>query len=276
MFVLGYVLVYVTLRVLTALPDFIDAGAEVITTNSYSVVPRCLELLDDRNIEASIPKLLQAAGEAAREACRQRPDRNVKVAGCLPPLAESYRPDKVEKDFEKQVTDYRTITSGIAKHADLLLCETMSTALEAKAACHAALETGLPVWVAWTLDERKPVLRSGESITEAINALSQLEGQVSGYFFNCTSPEVISLAMKELHGHKGRNSDAVLGAYANGFVTATGGAGEYRKDLTPQEYLAFADDWAKHGATVIGGCCGIFPEHIAHLRAAKDARVGES
>ncbi|MDG1001027.1 MAG: homocysteine S-methyltransferase family protein, partial [Pseudomonadales bacterium] len=41
-------------------------------------------------------------------------------------------------------------------------------------------------------------------------------------------------------------------------------------DLTPQDYLVFAQQWKALGATIIGGCCGIGPEHIALLDALKD------
>ena len=61
----------------------------------------------------------------------------MRVAGCLPPLHESYRPDRVGS-FEDNLAHYRLIAAAIAPFADLLLCETMSTALEAKAALTAA------------------------------------------------------------------------------------------------------------------------------------------
>ncbi|MDB3989922.1 homocysteine S-methyltransferase family protein [Pseudomonadales bacterium] len=53
------------------------------------------------------------------------------------------------------------------------------------------------------------------------------------------------------------------GANDDGYSTA-------RDDLTPQDYLAFAKQWQALGATIIGGCCGIGPEHIALLDALKD------
>jgi len=88
--------------------------------------------------------------------------------------------------------------------------------------------------------------------------------------FNCTSPEVIGDALQLLRDASGLHPDALLGAYANGFLTAQDGAGEYR-DLTPEEYLRFTTGWMQRGATVVGGCCGIFPRHIAHLAEAKRA-----
>jgi len=163
---------------------FIDAGANVITTNNYAVVPSCLKLCTNYQGTETITELLAAAGRAAQEARKARPDRDIKVAGCLPPLNESYRADRVGT-FEENLVQYRIISSSIAPFSDVLLCETMSTAQEARAAVTAALasaitcthrtppsnrsqETGLPVWVSWTLDEDSPVLRSGETIHAAL------------------------------------------------------------------------------------------------------------
>ncbi|MEI8642257.1 homocysteine S-methyltransferase family protein [Pseudoalteromonas sp. Hal099] len=45
----------------------------------------------------------------------------------------------------------------------------------------------------------------------------------------------------------------------------TEGLDEVRKDLTPLSYLQWAKQWQQQGASIIGGCCGIGPEHIATL-----------
>ena len=66
-----------------------------------------------------------------------------------------------------------------------------------------------------------------------------------------------------------------LGVYANAFppmaadAEANSGLDPIRADLTPAGYAAFAQSWAAHGATIIGGCCGIGPEHIAALAAQR-------
>jgi S-methylmethionine-dependent homocysteine/selenocysteine methylase len=186
------------------------------------------------------------------------------VAGAIPPLAESYRPDKVGP-FDQNVQDYKEIVKHIAPFADVLLCETMSTAEEARAAVTGASSVDLPIWVAWTLDEKKPVLRSGESIQQAFEAISSVKGaNLQGCLFNCTSPEVITEAIPLLRQVA---PSLQIGAYANGFLTASSGQGEYR-DLSPEQYSSFAANWIASGATLIGGCCGVFPPHIAHLSAS--------
>ena len=68
-----------------------------------------------------------------------------------------------------------------------------------------------------------------------------------------------------------QREDIKLGAYANAFppqtkeATANDGLDELREDLNPQEYLVWAQKWQLAGASVIGGCCGIGPEHIHAL-----------
>jgi S-methylmethionine-dependent homocysteine/selenocysteine methylase len=113
---------------------YIDAGADVITTNNYAVVPAALELSPDYSGDsAELQRLVAAAGAAARAAVEARPECTVRVAGCLPPLHESYRADRVAT-FDENIKDYRLIASAIAPYADVLLCETMSTAEEGLAA----------------------------------------------------------------------------------------------------------------------------------------------
>merc|ERR1712137_1196290 len=162
------------------------------------------------------------------------------------------------------------IAQSIAPFADVLVAETMSTADEARAAVTAAAETGLPIWVSWTLDETRPVLRSGESIELAFQAISEVAGaNLEACLFNCTSPEICTMAMPIL---RTLAPNLEIGAYVNGFCTAASGNGEYR-DLSPEEYYEeFAARWIESGATIVGGCCGIFPPHIEVL----DKRVRQS
>ena len=64
---------------------------------------------------------------------------SIKVAGSIPPLAESYRSDLVGP-FQDNVLQYRVIVSSLLGYVDLFLCETMSCILESKAAVTAAVE----------------------------------------------------------------------------------------------------------------------------------------
>jgi len=264
--------------VMRAHKAYLDAGATVITTNNYSCVPAALELAESSSRQHTSPEkliidLITAAGQLASEVRDNYVVRNGRprclVAGCVPPLHESYRPDLVGEDME--VSDgYGLIVPVIAPFSDVLLCETMSSVREGRLAAEAACKAGLPVWVAWTLSEDSAGhLRSGETIEEAVASVSQLS-QVEAMLLNCSSPESIHAGLGRLK--KSAPIGVRVGAYGNGFRTVrasggdeddqSGGGHEYNVHLTPDTYASHTAVWVEHGADIIGGCCGIFPEHI--------------
>ena len=95
--------------------------------------------------------------------------------------------------------------------------------------------------------------------------------------FNCSQPEVMGEAVtvaSRVIGGGGRRGCVRIGVYANAFppqgdneAQANSSLLEIRRDLDPEGYLnKFAREWRVAGASVIGGCCGIGPEHIEALR----------
>jgi len=248
--------------------DFILAGAEIITTSNYAVVPFMLARggLEDR-MEEMLAAALRLAGVA-----RERVGRpGVRIAGSLPPLAQSYRPELVGPSEEIEPI-YRRIAAALAPGVDLFLCETMSSAAEARSAAKVAAEFGKPVWVAWTLDDEVTGrLRSGESPGTAVTDLEELP--VEAFLFNCCVPEAVSAALPELRAATARPVGAFANAltgfksdYVMGGKGGEGGETPARIDLAPAAYARFAEDWRTLGADIIGGCCGIGPDHIAELR----------
>lgn len=247
--------------------DYIRAGADVITTNSYGVIRNDLA---KEGIAERFDELNRFAGQLALEA-RERTGSDVLIAGALPPLRGSYRADLVGP-YDEIEPEYARQADLLAPYVDLFICETMSSGTEGRAAAHAAAHTGKPVWVSWTLHEdRSGRLRSGETIAEANAHLDGLP--VAGMLANCCAPESISAAMRNLIA-TGRR---YVGGYANTFVPVpetwtldgddeTDGLIGLRDDLPPTEYCTFAGEWLESGATVVGGCCGTGPAHIAAIR----------
>ena len=248
--------------------DYIAAGADIITTNTYGVIRS--ELAKD-GIEDRFSELNAIACGLATQA-RDRSRRKVKIAGSLPPLGGSYRPDLVGSADDIEAL-YREQAGLLAPHVDLLLCETMSSAAEGRAAARAACRTGRPVWVAWTLHEnRSGNLRSGESIGDAVKALEGLD--VTGCLVNCCAPESVTRAIPSLAATRAE----WIGGYANTFAPVppdwvldgekeTDGLLTLRSDLNPERYAAHVRKWLASGATVVGGCCGTRPAHIARIHS---------
>ncbi|MNH12949.1 Homocysteine S-methyltransferase [compost metagenome] len=249
---------------------YIEAGAGVITSNSYAVVP--FHIGEDRFADEGFA-LAATAGQLARTAADASP-RPVRVAGSLPPLFGSYRPDLFEPQRVSEVL--LPLVVGLAPYVDLWLAETQSAIAEVQAIAGQLPADGKPLWVSFTLQDEEvgdvPQLRSGESVTAAAEAVATLG--VKAMLFNCSQPEVIGAAIdaaREVFERLG--VDIAIGAYANAFppqpkdATANDGLDELREDLDPPGYLSWASSWRQRGASLLGGCCGIGPEHIAELRA---------
>ena len=243
--------------------DFIRAGADMITVNAYSATPERL----DRDGHASLFEPLQQAActlaQQARDNCAMG---GTLIAGCLPPLVGSYYPDAAP-DKQQSLINYRRIVEQQADHVDLFVCETMSSISEATYAATAAAESGKPVWLALSLDDDKPeCLRSGELLSEALTTIRELP--VQALLLNCSKPETISKSWGLFNSGTGLPT----GAYANGFTSVTalnpGGtvtALEARQDLDPDAYAQFAMKWVAEGATIVGGCCEVGPEHVKRI-----------
>jgi S-methylmethionine-dependent homocysteine/selenocysteine methylase len=221
-------------------------------------------------------KLADLAGRLAREAANKSPHK-VRVAGSLPPLFGSYRPDLFDEADAPRVI--RPLIDGLSPHVDLWLAETQSSLAEVQFAKKALSTDGRPFWASFTLDDEnedlsRPKLRSGECAAMAIGAALDLG--IEAILFNCSQPEVMEGAVEAARGiREARKSPAKIGIYANAFPpqreeAANEGLSDIRADLTPDNYARFAREWLKLGADIVGGCCGIGPEHIAALKALRE------
>ncbi len=241
--------------------DFIRAGARIITVNSYAVTPQNLS----RAGKAGMFDALQNAALGAARAARAASGQNVQIAGCLPPLVATYRPDLAPPPAVC-LADYRRIVDAQAGRVDLFVCEALPTVGEAHAATVAANESGKTVWTALTVDDADgTLLRSGEPVADGARAA--LDAGAAAVLVNCSSPEATAGALSILAGI-GRP----FGAYANGFVSVealdpdgTVDVLETRDDLGPAAYADHALAWAASGAAIVGSCCEIGPAHIAEL-----------
>jgi len=236
--------------------QFARAGAEVLTTNAYAVVP--FHLGDDR-FRRDGRRLAALAASLARSVADEF---GARVAGCLPPPLGSFRPDLFAPDDARRVLE--VLVEAQAPLADLWLTETMSSIAEAELAA-ALVGHSVPLWVSFTVDESDGTrLRSGEPVIDAVRVSGDLGAEVVS--FNCSGPEAIESAVRAARAV----SEVPLGAYANALVDAgAGGANAVisveRRDVTPEVFCGWADRWIDAGASVVGGCCGITAVHISAL-----------
>ncbi len=263
-------------RVVEAHRNFIEAGAEVIITNNYAVVPHHLgdDVIAERGVE-----LTALAGRLARQAA-DAADRPVMVAGSLPPLFGSYEPEQV--DPVRAAPYYRAMVAALDPFVDLWIGETLSRIDEMQAIVDAivAAGAGQPIWIGFSLPdawapEHGIALRSGETVTDLAAAVAASTRAIDAVLFNCSLPEQTGPGIRALAAAlRERRLDVRVGGYANAFPTRRGDGYasnaivlERREELTAERYADFVAGWIDDGATIVGGCCDMYPEHIAALAA---------
>jgi S-methylmethionine-dependent homocysteine/selenocysteine methylase len=249
---------------------YVAAGAGIITTNSYAVVPFHI---GDERFAAEGARLAALAGRLARQVADEHP--GVQVAGSLPPICGSYRADWFDAAFARPIL--RVLVDSLRPYVDHWQAETLSAIAEAELVREVLGEDEHPLWLSFTLNDANapgvPRLRSGEPVADAIRAAVRLGA--SAVLFNCSQPEVMGDAVDAARRVlSDAGSEMRIGVYANAFLPqredaeANADVSRIRDDLTPAGYLGWARDWVSRGASIIGGCCGIGPEHIAALKAA--------
>jgi len=247
--------------------DYIEAGSDYITINNYAVTR---PILSRNNLDNELESLTIKSIEIAKEALLKTKRSDVKILGSLPPLETSYRADLILKE-EEMNKQYSEIANILKDKVDIIICETMASALEAKCALKAALETNMPVWVSWTLHgDVRNTLPSGETVNQAFLELNGLEPDA--YLINCCAANLVTPSIKALK----ELTDVPIGGYANAenvILNATNSnlklAAERHWDsaieINEKAYLEEAKLWIKEGASIVGGCCRTKPSYIKEL-----------
>lgn len=248
--------------------DYIEAGADIITTNTFSTARHVLEATA---LGKETERINRTAVRLARQAV-QESGRDVLIAGSMSstrPLNEpATRPvgDRVESSYREQASLLRD--EGV----DVIVAEMMIDIPNATLVLEAAQESGLPLLVGWSAsldgDGRAVPYRSvrqGEppqySFSELIERGAALGGDVAGIMHSHV--DAISPALEALSDHW----DGPLMAYAEtGWFEPPNWV--FAETTAPADYADLAGTWVDLGVSVIGGCCGTTPEHISKLRAA--------
>tara|TARA_B110001450_G_scaffold237933_1_gene244584 strand:+ start:86 stop:1003 length:918 start_codon:yes stop_codon:yes gene_type:complete len=240
--------------------DFINAGASIISLNSYAVTP---QRLARHNIEDKFLLLQNKAIDAAIKAKNESPNNSkLKIAGCLPPLVGSYQTE-IGLDDIVALDTYKHMIEIQEKSVDYFICETMSSIKEASIAKEASMITNKPIWMSFCLDEENgALLRSKEKLKDVIEVLN--DKKIDAFLVNCSSPEAIKQAIPIL-----KISDKPIGVLPNGFKTTSPLSPEKnvevlekRIDFTEDSFSNFITDCLEDDIVIVGGCCEVPPEFI--------------
>lgn len=255
--------------------EYLRAGAEVITANTFATAPHVLESRGYGPKEAS--KINRRAVEIAREARDNTSSSDAWIAGSMssmPPLSRVSAPATGPGIADSYRQQAQALVEG---GCDLIVTEMMIDVENAALVLDAAHATGLPVWIGFSAsvnDAGEVTCYEGEvayrdmpagDFGVVVDAALVRGAQAAGIMHS--EIRAVGPALDVLR----QRWDGPLLAYAETgrFVNPDW---DFTHAASPDEYADAAVTWVKeHDASIVGGCCGTGPDHI---RALKERLAG--
>jgi len=254
--------------------DYIRAGADVITANTYASSRLMLTPAGYGDRVEEINRRAVEAALAARDAAPA--GRNVLVAGSLshmvPVASGTDRVDPAQLPSDGEVLEAFGELAGILKASgvDLVMLEMMYHPVRLPLALEAALSTGLPVWIGLSARRRPDggVVAfdyADERPLDDIASLIPANGvDVAGCMH--TGPDITGEALEAVRRHFA----GPLMAYPDGGYFEMPNW-QFVDVIAPARLEAFYREWVAAGVQVIGGCCGLTVEHIEAAARVRDS-----
>jgi len=233
--------------------DYIKAGADIITTNTFRTQRRTLAKAGLDSETEHINKLaVDIAVKARRESKVKRP---VYIAGSMTTLEDCYRPDLMPttKELEREHNEQAKLLANTP--IDFFLLETFNSIKEAVIAAKAVYTTGKPFIISFTANKQGDIL-NGEKWNVAIKQLTKFNPLA--IMVNCVQGEIATKSLRKIR----RATTLPFGAYGNGAGKADDTNGwKFNTADQIENYCNFCKEWLSLGATIIGGCCGTNHEY---------------
>ena len=253
--------------------DFINAGAEVIVTATFTA--RRLRLIQNDS-EKYFEKINTKAVELALRA-RDISKKDILIAGSLPNQNTTYSADLGEDlDFiEKNFYDQAKL---LKKGIDFLYLDVISSGLECEIALKMIESFNLPVLVGIHLRDNG-LLPSGEKITNVVKKYKNKNWL--GVIMACISPKAYEAVAQDLqqldipYGFKLNAFNKIPEGYTVASKDQWGNAGNpttvlgKNTDLNESKFYEYVKKFKENGATILGGCCEIRPSHIKEISKLK-------
>ena len=253
--------------------DFINAGAEVIVTTTFTA--RRNRLIQN-DCEKYFEKINIKAVELAQRA-RDISKKEILIAGGLPNQNQTYSAnlgkdlDLIKKNFYDQA---KLLKHGI----DFFYLDVMSSGLECKIALKVIETYNLPVLVGVHLRDNGQ-LPSGEKVVDIVKKYKN--NNWLGIIMACISPAAYEMVINDLqkldipYGFKLNAFKKIPEGYTVASKDEWGNAGNpttvlgKNTDLNESKFYEYVNKFMKNGATILGGCCEIRPSHIKEIAKLK-------
>jgi heptosyltransferase-2 len=237
------------LEVVTLHKDYIRAGADIITTNTFRTNPYSL-------ISSGVTDIIGSVNNAVEIAKRARGKAAILIAGSNPPAEDCYQVERTISQKDLEWNHKVHIDALMEAGCDFIMNETQSHFDEIKFISKYCGENHIPFVMNFFLKD-KPKLLSGENLTDALEYVMKFNPIAIG--FNCMTFEALELAVKRL------KPEMNWGFYLN---CGSGNLTDTKIDcaITPAEYARKAKEYLKFNPSFIGSCCGSTPDHTKKLK----------
>ncbi len=250
--------------------DYIKAGADVITTNTYACTPISMK---NYGLEKSIEVFNQKSVQVAKKAIKNS-KKDIALAGSVSASGSFYKLGikAMIPGFKEQIKILKE--EGV----DLIILEAMSSQADiVQAMIECSYKINIPVWlsISCVIDDKtnNVMLGYNDTVDSPPEVYENFEISLNRFSKLHKGPILIAHSDIDVTGKAldiaKENLNGILGVYPN--------TGYYEKphwkfadDITPNDYLEYAKSWLKNGAQIIGGCCGLGVEEIKAISVLKE------
>ncbi|MGD9703559.1 MAG: betaine--homocysteine S-methyltransferase [Acidimicrobiia bacterium] len=252
-------------RVAALHQQFVDAGADIILTNSFGGTRQRLKL---HKAEDRVFELAKRAAEIARGVA-DATARAVVVAGSVGPTGELFEPLGALTEDAAIASFTEQIEGLVAGGADVVWIETMSAVEEIRAAALAAIAVGVPYVATCSFDTAGRTMMglmpdALAAVFEGLAVPPVALGANCGVGASDILVTVLSMGTIEHPAAVVSKGNCGIPQFKGSEIVYSG---------TPELMGAYATLAADAGARIVGGCCGTSPEHLAAMRRSLDERV---
>ena len=237
--------------------DYLDAGCDILTTNTFRTTPRTFIKAGYSQNESEIisEQCCNMAIEAAKQAVKKE---NTLIAGSVAPLEDCYEPSYFPgKEIAKK--EFRLIIDRIIrKGVDILLFETMGNYEEIESALQVSNHIDIQRWLSIVLKNKNSIL-DGTELQKVVELANK--NKIDMVLINCTPVNIISEALDIFLGYrKGK-----WGVYPNAGENMPTKDGEFVSKLDDESFCKAIQDYITLGASVVGSCCGSTPNTVRKI-----------
>ena len=237
--------------------DYIEAGSDILTTNTFRTTPRTFIKAGYSQNESEIisEQCCNMAIEAAKHAVKKE---NTLIAGSVAPLEDCYEPlhfpgkEIAKKEFQLIID--RIIRKGV----DILLFETMGNYEEIESVLQVSNHVDIQRWLSIVLKNKNSIL-DGTELQKVVELANK--NKIDMVLINCTPVNIILEALDIFLGYrKGK-----WGVYPNAGENMPTKDGEFVTKLDDESFCKEIQGYITLGASVVGSCCGSTPNTVRKI-----------